>query len=285
MKAEAPQQEEVPISQNSEPPLENQQEEGQPMSPRKKKPKWAEQLLKEASEQVKSPKTSVRTSIPPQRYSGYAALMSDIVESEPTCFEEANARQVWEDSMMEEYASIIKNDVWEIVPRPKNKSVVSSKWIYKIKHVVDGNIENYKARFVARGFSQKEGVDYDETFAPVACYTSIRAVMSIATQMGWRIHQMDVKTTFLNGKIEEEVYLEQPLGFEVHTRASHVCRLKKALYGLKQAPRAWYSRIDNYLQSIGFVKSDADSNLYLLMNKEGILILVLYVDDLFLIGA
>jgi hypothetical protein len=110
--------------------------------------------------------------------------MSDIVELEPTCFEEANARQEWKDSMMEEDASIIKNDVWEIVPRPKNKSMVSSKWIYKIKHATNGNIDNYKARFVAQGFSQKGGVDYDETFAPVARYTSIHAVMSIATQMG-----------------------------------------------------------------------------------------------------
>jgi hypothetical protein len=103
--------------------------------------------------------------------------------------------------------------------------------------------------------------------------------------MGWRIHQMDVKTAFLNGNIEEEIYLEQPKGFEVHDRASHVCRLKKALYGLKQAPRAWYSKINCYLQSIGFIKSDADPNLYLLTKGGDILILVLYVDDLFLIGA
>jgi hypothetical protein len=124
-------------------------------------------------------------------------------------------------------------------------------------------------------------VDYEETFALVARYTSIRTIISIATQMGWRIHQMDAKTTFLNGNIEEEVYLEQPRGFEVHNRASHVCLLKKALYGLKQAPIAWYSRFDSYLQSIGFIKSD-DPNLYLLMKGEDILILVLYVDDLFL---
>jgi hypothetical protein len=96
---------------------------------------------------------------------------------------------------------------------------------------------------------------------------------------------MDVKTAFLNGSIEEEVYLEQPKGFAVHDRASYVCRLKKALYGLKQAPRAWYSRIDSYLQSLGFIKSDADPNLYLLMKDSNILILVLYVDDLFLTGA
>jgi hypothetical protein len=106
--------------------------------------------------------------------------------------------------MMEEYQSIMKNDVWDIVPRPKRKFVVTSKWIYKIKHTADDSIEKYKARFVARGFSQKEGVDYKETFAPVARYTSIRMVISLASVMKWKIHQMDVKTTFLNGVFEEK---------------------------------------------------------------------------------
>jgi hypothetical protein len=171
------------------------------------------------------------------------ALMSNILDSEPSSFQEAADQQVWWDAMVEEYTSIMKNDVWDIVPRPEGKSVVSSRWLYKIKHVADGSIEKFKARFVARGFSQREGVDYEETFAPVARYTSIRAVMSLVSFMGWRIHQMDVKTTFLNGIIEEEVYIEQPQGFEVSGKESHVCRLKKALYGLKQAPRAWYSRM------------------------------------------
>jgi hypothetical protein len=138
---------------------------------------------------------------------------------------------------------------------------------------------------VAKGFSQREGVDYEETFAPVARYTSIRVVISIASVLGWQIHQMDVKTTFLNGVIEEEVYIEQPQGFEVHGRDSHVCRLRKALYGLKQAPRAWYSRIDGYLLSMGFTKSEADPNLYFILVGDDPLILVLYVDDLFLTGA
>jgi hypothetical protein len=104
--------------------------------------------------------------------------------------------------MTEEYQSIIKNDVWEIVPRPKNKDVVSSKWLYKIKHVADRSIEKHKTRFVARGFSQKEGIDYEETFAPVAKYTSIRTVIALATKMKWKLHQIDVKTIFLNGVIE-----------------------------------------------------------------------------------
>ena len=137
----------------------------------------------------------------------------------------------------------IMNDVWDVVPRPEGTSVVTSKWIYKIKHAADGSIEKYKARFVARGFSQKEGIDYEETFAPVAKYTSIISVLSLAAVMKWKIHQMDVKTAFLNGVVEKEVYVEQPLGFETHDRESHVCRLKKSLYGLKQAPRTWYSRL------------------------------------------
>jgi hypothetical protein len=135
------------------------------------------------------------------------------------------------------------------------------------------------------GFSQVEGVDYDETFALVARYTSIRAVISIEAKMGWKIHQMDVNTAFLNGLIEEEVYIEQPRGFEVHGSDSHVCRLKKALYGLKQAPRTWYSKIDTYLQQMGFMKSEADPNLYFIVVGGDPLILVLYVDDLFITGA
>ena len=116
----------------------------------------------------------------------------------------------------------MKNDVWDIVSRPKEKFVVTSKWLYKIKHVADGSVEKYKARFVARGFSQKEGVDYEEIFAHVARYTSIRATMAIAAKMGWNLHQMDVKTAFLNGVIQEEMYVEQPQGFEIHNMQSHV---------------------------------------------------------------
>jgi len=156
-----------------------------------------------------------------------------------------------------------KEWVWEIIPRPSDKSVVTSMWIYKIKHVVDGSIDKYKTRFVARGFFQKEGIDYEETFAPTARYTTIRSLVSLATTMGWNIHQMDVKTTFLNGTIEEEVHIEQPEGFAVNGKDTHVCRLKKALYGLKQAHRAWYARMDAYLLRIRFVKSFADPNLYI----------------------
>ena len=135
--------------------------------------------------------------------------------------------------MVEEYSSITKNDVWEVVPRPTRKSAVTSRWLYKIKHVVDGSIEKYKARFVARGFTQKEGIDYDETFALVARYTTIKTIISLAAVFRWKLHQMDVKTAFLNGEIEEEVYIEQPEGFATHGKKTHACKLKKSLYGLK----------------------------------------------------
>ena len=150
-------------------------------------------------------------------------------------------KKQWKEVMMEQYQSIMKNDVWEIVSRLEEKFVVTSKWTYNIKHAVDGSIDKYKARFVARWFSQDEGEDYDETFVPVARYTSIITIISLATSMGWSIHEMDVNTIFLNGVIEEEVYIQKHQGFEEHPRDSHVCRLKKSLYGLKQDPRAWYA--------------------------------------------
>ena len=145
----------------------------------------------------------------------------------------------------------MKNNVWDIFPRPEGKSLMTSKWIYKIKHIVDGSIKTKKMRFFSRGFSQVEGIDYEETFAPVSRYTSIWTIISLATSMGWKLHQMDVKTTFLNGEIEEEVHFKQTDGFVIHEKQSHVCRLKMALYGIKQPPRAWYTRIDGNLMILG----------------------------------
>ena len=109
-----------------------------------------------------------------------------------------------------------------MVPRPREKSMVSSKWIFKTKHSVDGSIEKYKERFVAQGFSQKEGIDYEEYFSPNARYTSIQTILALETKMKWKLHQMDVKTVFMNGMIEEEVYIEQPQGFELHYKKNHV---------------------------------------------------------------
>jgi hypothetical protein len=163
----------------------------------------------------------------------------------------------------------MKSDVWEVVPKLENKDMVYSKWIFKIKHEADESIEKYEARFVAHGFSQKEGIDYEETFSPIERYTSIRIIMALAAKMKWKLHQMDANTTFLNDVIEEEVYIEQPPGFEVHDRKTHVCKLKKAMYVLKQAPRAWYGRIDSFLMILGFTKSKFDPNLYFNIVDDG----------------
>eukprot|EP00253_Pinus_taeda_P026703 PITA_26703 len=170
------------------------------------------------------------------------ALVWECVETEPSSFEEAVQQLIWVDAMVEEYDSIVQNNVWDVVPRQVNKLVVSSRWLYKV-----------------------EGFNYDETFALVARYSSMRSMLALLAQMGWKIHQMDVKTAFLNGTIEEEVYIEQPEGFKTFDRDSHVCRLKRALYGMKQAPCAWYTRIDNYFTGLGFTKSEADANLYHIM--------------------
>jgi hypothetical protein len=155
--------------------------------------------------------------------------------------------------------------------------VVSSKWIYKIKHAAYESIEKHNTKFVALGFSQKEGIDYKETFSHVARYMSIITIITLAARMKWKLHYMDVKTTFLNGFIEEEVYTEQPQGFEVEDRNTHVYRLKKYLYVLKQAPRAWYVRIDSFPTRLGFTKSKYDSNLYFKVMNDDPIILLLYV--------
>jgi hypothetical protein len=152
-----------------------------------KRPAWAQQTLQEAEGHT-TPQGTFRESKRPKRFSSYLSTMSRIIDSEPSCHGEATSEQVWQDAMTEEYQSILKNDVWDIVPRLEGRSVVTSKWIYKIKHATDGSIEKYKAIFVAIGFSQVEGVDYDETFAPVARYTSIRSIIALAASMGWKLH-------------------------------------------------------------------------------------------------
>jgi hypothetical protein len=249
----------------------------------KRKTGWFKETVQEAK-RIAAPKGTFRESRMPHRFGGYVALMSSISDVEPSSFEEADKLQVWKDVVLEEYKSILKNNVWDIVSRPKDKSVISSKWIYKIKHAADGSVEKFKAIFVARGFTQKEGIDYEETFSPLARYTSIRTIIALASVLGWKLHQMDVKTTFLNGKIEEGVFVEQPDGFVLHNKGTHVCKLRKALYGLKQAPRVWYGKIDGFLKILGFQKSDVDANLYFKVRGNQPVILILYVDDLFLTG-
>jgi hypothetical protein len=200
-------------------------------TPAKRKLGWLKETVQEA-ERIVAPKGIFRESKRPHRFGGYVVLMSSINDVEPSSFEEADKLQVWKDAMLEEYKSILKNNVWDIVSRPKEKSLVSSKGIYKIKHTADGSVEKFKAKFVARGFTQKEGIDYEETFAPVAKYTSIRTIISLSSILGWKLYQMGVKTTFLNGNIEQEVFVEQLDSFVLHNKGTHICKLRKAVYGL-----------------------------------------------------
>jgi hypothetical protein len=187
----------------------------------RKRPTWLCDTLQDV-EGHETPHGTFRERKRPRRFSSYMALMSHIIDSEPSSCEKVFDQQVWKDAMMEEYQSIMKNNLWEVMPRTEGKSIVTSKWIYKIKHVADGNIDKYKSRFVERGVSQKEGVHYEETFSPLAKYTYIETIISIDSFMGWKLHHMDVKTTFLNGVIEEEVYIEQPQDFVIHGKESHV---------------------------------------------------------------
>jgi hypothetical protein len=153
----------------------------------KRKLAWARELIQDG-EKYGVPKGTTRHVKRPKPFSNYTALMCNLLDEEPTCFEEAIQKKEWADAMTEEYQSIIKNDVWEIVPRPKSKDVVSSKWLFKIKHAADGSIDKYKERFVARGFSHKEGIDYEETFTSVARYTLIRTIIALSAKMKWKLH-------------------------------------------------------------------------------------------------
>jgi hypothetical protein len=188
----------------------------------------------------------------------HLALSSTI---EPNCFEEASKDEFWNKAMDEELDQIEKNDTWELVPRPKNKNVIDTKWVFRNKLNEDGQFTRNKATLVCKGYAQIEGIDFEETYAPVARMEAICLLLAYACSKNVKLYQMDVKSTFLNGELEEEVYIEQLEGFQLSENIDYVCKLKKALYGLKQAPRAWYSRLDKYLQQAGFRKGSADNKL------------------------
>ncbi|PKA47383.1 Retrovirus-related Pol polyprotein from transposon TNT 1-94 [Apostasia shenzhenica] len=201
-----------------------------------------------------------------------------------TNYEEAKDQKEWQDAMKEEIHMIQKNKTWTLVPRPPGKQIIGVKWVYKIKYNSDGTVQKNKARLVAKGFSQKAGEDYSETFAPVARMETIRILFAVAAMRRWIIHHLDVKSAFLNGMLEEDVYCNQPPGFEVDGEEDKVLKLHKALYGLKQAPRAWNAEIDRFFLQNGFQKSCNEATLYTLNQNGHILIISIYVDDLLVTG-
>ncbi|XP_059599385.1 retrovirus-related Pol polyprotein from transposon RE1 [Vitis vinifera] len=199
---------------------------------------------------------------------------------EPKNVEEALNDEAWVDALHEELNQFSRNDVWFLVPRPKDVNVIGTKWIFKNKMDENGVIVRNKARLVAQGFKQIEGIDFDETFAPVARLESIRILLAVACVWKFKLFQMDVKSAFLNGILNEEVYVEQPKGFQDPRYPNHVYRLRKALYGLKQAPRAWHERLTSYLLKKGFMRGGVDRTLFIRRNDEVFLVAQIYVDDI-----
>jgi histone deacetylase 1/2 len=199
---------------------------------------------------------------------------------EPCTIEEALGNKNWKEAMDIEYNALMKNNTWHLVPPKKGSNIIDSKWVFKIKYKADGSLDKYKALLVAKGYKQRFGIDYEDTFSPVVKMSTIRLILSIAVSRGWSLRQLDVQNAFLHGILEEEVYMRQPPGYIDKSCPNYVCKLDKALYGLKQAPRSWYARLRAKLMALGFIPSKADTSLFY-FNKHGIVVFVLiYVDDI-----
>ncbi|KAL1564721.1 Integrase catalytic domain-containing protein [Salvia divinorum] len=232
---------------------------------------------------------------PPSRYSDnnmvyYALTVAEDLESSgPNSYREAMEdadKEKWILAMQEEIQSLMKNGTWILVDRPMLHKPIGCKWVFKRKHeAADGNKVRFKARLVAKGYSQKEGIDYNEVFSPVVKHSSIRILLGVVAQNNWELQQLDVKTAFLHGDLEETIYMLQPEGFIEKGSENKVCLLKKSLYGLKQSSRQWYRRFDEAMGRIGFTKSKYDNCVYIKHKGEtAIAHLLLYVDDMLVAG-
>ena len=219
-------------------------------------------------------------------YYGVKVYSTTEIQKEPETVKEAlqsSEKKQWKEAMEREMDSIHTNDVWDLVELPPDRKTVGSKWVFKRKITADGSIERHKARLVAQGFSQKKGLDYDETFSPVFRFESFRSLVAIAVQKQLKIHQLDITAAFLNGHLEEDVFMNQPEGFIVEGKEHLVCKLKQSLYGLKQSPRCWNSTLDSHLKGMGYVQSVNDPCIY--TSTEGELSIIgVYVDDFVIAG-
>ncbi|KAI3791603.1 hypothetical protein L2E82_05458 [Cichorium intybus] len=233
-----------------------------------------------------------RQIVPPKRYAeaelvAYAFIVANDIESEtePLNYDEAiksKDSSDWMIAMHNEMESLQRNGTWDLVPIPNGKRPVKCKWVYKLKEPVNPNEKpRYKARLVAKGYSQIPGVDYTDIYSPVVKHTSIRALLGLVASNDYELEQLDVTTAFLNGELEEEIFMQQPEGFVVPGKEDYVCKLKKSLYGLKQSPRQWYKRFDSFMTSHKFSKCTYDSCVYFKKGDDGSKIyLLLYVDDM-----
>jgi hypothetical protein len=184
--------------------------------------------------------------------------------------------------MQEEFAALQQQGTWSLVLPLPHQNVVGYKWVYKLKHNSDGAIARYKAKLVAKGFHQQQGVDYAETFSPVVKPPTVRLILSLAVSHNWPLQQLDVKNAFLHGTLKEEVYMAQPQGYIDSSHPHYVCWLHKSIYGLKQVPRAWFESFTTQLLHLGFIASTANSSLFIYHQHNVIAYLLLYVDDIVL---
>jgi len=206
--------------------------------------------------------------------------LSFLSQIEPKTAKEALLDEDWISAMQDELNQFTRSKVWELVPKPDDTSIIGTKWVFRNKLDENGTVVRNKARLVAQGYTQMEGIDFDETYAPVARIESIRMLLAFACHKGFKVYQMDVKSAFLNGILEEEVYVKQPPGFEDPINPEYVYKLHKALYGLKQAPRAWYERLSKFLLENKFKMGTADKTLFTRQEKDDILLVQIYVDDI-----
>ena len=213
---------------------------------------------------------------------GFAAKLSAI--QVPERVDEAIKDPKWMNAMKQEMEALEKNGTWELVELPKGKRTVGCKWIFSLKYDINGVIERYKVRLVAKGYTQTYGIDFHETFSHVAKLNTVRVLLSLAANLDWPLHQFDVKNAFLHGDLEEEIYMDVPPGYEVEHDKPMVCRLKRSLYGLKQSLRAWFGRFSNAMKNYGYQQSDSDHTLFLKHNQGKITVLIIYVDDMVITG-
>lgn len=220
---------------------------------------------------------------PNPRY-GLSALIGSAKDVEPRTINQAMKHKQWRAAASSEFDAQMRNRTWDLVPPPKNANIIDCKWLFRLKYLANGTIDKHKGRLVACGFTQRPGVDYFETFSPVIKSTTIRTVLDIAVTRDWCLRQLDINNAFLQGDLDEVVYMRQPPGFVDPDKPNHVCRLRKALYGLKQAPRAWYLQLRQYLLAAGFKNSVSDTALF--VHKEGsdFTYLLVYVDDIVVTG-
>ena len=230
---------------------------------------------------------STRTRSAPEWYGNPVLEIMLLDNGEPSNYEEAMAgpdSDKWLEAMKSEIGSMYENEVWTLTDLPDDRRAIENKWIFKKKTDADGNVTIYKARLVAKGYRQVQGVDYDETFSPVAKLKSVRIMLAIAAYYDYEIWQMDVKTAFLNGFLKEELYMMQPEGFVDPKNANKVCKLQRSIYGLVQASRSWNIRFDEMIKAFGFTQTYGEACVYKKVSGSSVAFLILYVDDILLMG-